>query len=143
GFLAARRGEAGIVYCLSRKKVESVAEWLAAQGFAALPYHAGLDAETRAAHQRRFLNDDAVIIVATIAVGMGTDMPDVRFVAHLDLPKSVESYYQDTGSAGRDGEPADAWMVYGLQAVVQIRQIVESSAADEEHKRRERQKLEA
>jgi len=143
GFLAARGGEAGIVYCLSRKKVESVAEWLSTQGFDALPYHAGLDAETRAAHQRRFLNDDAVIIVATIAFGMGIDKPDVRFVAHLDLPKSIESYYQETGRAGRDGEPADAWMVYGLQDVVQLRQIVEASTADEEHKRRERQKLDA
>src|SRR5690606_27416590 len=143
GFLAARGGEAGIVYCLSRKKVESVAEWLSTQGFDALPYHAGLDAETRAAHQRRFLNDDAVIIVATIAFGMGIDKPDVRFVAHLDLPKSIESYYQETGRAGRDGEPADAWMVYGLQDVVQLRQIVEASTAAEEHKRRERQKLDA
>jgi ATP-dependent DNA helicase RecQ len=142
-FLRHRRGESGIVYCLSRDKTESTAGWLADQGFMALPYHAGLSAETRAEHQRRFLVEDSLIIVATIAFGMGIDKPDVRFVAHLDLPKSIEAYYQETGRAGRDGEPADAWMVYGLQDVVQLAQFVAASEAGEQHKRRERAKLDA
>jgi ATP-dependent DNA helicase RecQ len=142
-FLRNRRGESGIVYCLSRDKTESTASWLVEQGFAAVPYHAGLPAETRALHQRRFLDEDSLIVVATIAFGMGIDKPDVRFVAHLDLPKSIEAYYQETGRAGRDGEPADAWMVYGLQDVVQLAQFVASSEADEQHKRRERAKLDA
>ena len=140
-FLAAHRGEAGIVYCLSRKKTESTAERLNKAGYTALPYHAGLPAETRAANQRRFLNEDGVIIVATIAFGMGIDKPDVRFVAHLDLPKSLEAYYQETGRAGRDGLPATAWMVYGLQDVVRLRQMAEESSGGEEYKRHERQKL--
>jgi len=140
-FLRQHRGEAGIIYCLSRKKTESTAERLCKQGYTALPYHAGLPAETRAEHQRRFLLEDGVIIVATIAFGMGIDKPDVRFVAHLDLPKSLEAYYQETGRAGRDDEPADAWMIYGLQDVVRLRQMVDESVAGEAYKRHERQKL--
>jgi len=136
-------GEAGIVYCLSRRKAESVAAWLSGKGLRALPYHAGLPAEMRGRHQKRFLREDGVIIVATIAFGMGIDKPDVRFVAHLDLPKSLEAYYQETGRAGRDGLPADAWMSYGLQGVLMLRQMMEQSQADERHKAIERRKLEA
>jgi len=136
-------GEAGIVYCLSRKRVEEVAEWLKSKGLIALPYHAGLPAETRQRHQQRFLREEGVVIVATIAFGMGIDKPDVRFVAHLNLPKSLEAYYQETGRAGRDGLPADAWMAYGLQDVITLRQMQQSSEADEQHKRIERYKLDA
>lgn len=140
----ASQGEvAGIVYCLSRKNVEAVAEWLHLQGYKALPYHAGMDGLQRQANQQRFLKEESVIIVATIAFGMGIDKPDVRFVAHLDLPKSVEAYYQETGRAGRDGMPAEAWMVYGLADVVRLSRMVEESDASEEHKRVERAKLEA
>jgi ATP-dependent DNA helicase RecQ len=135
--------DAGIVYCLSRKKVEAVAEWLSRQGRTALPYHAGLAAETRERHQQRFLREDGVIIVATIAFGMGIDKPDVRFVAHLSLPKSIEAYYQETGRAGRDGEAANAWMAYGLQDVISLRQMMQESDGEEQYKRIAQQKLEA
>ncbi|MDG1945263.1 MAG: DNA helicase RecQ [Halioglobus sp.] len=134
---------AGIVYCLSRRKTEDVAFWLREQGFNALPYHAGLGATVRADHQARFLREEAVIIVATIAFGMGIDKPDVRFVAHLDMPKTVESYYQETGRAGRDGEPANAWMIYGLQDVIKLRQMMAGSEGSEEHKRAEQHRLNA
>ncbi|MEO1962224.1 MAG: DNA helicase RecQ [Cycloclasticus sp.] len=135
--------DAGIVYCLSRKKVESIAQWLSEQGRTALPYHAGLPQEVRQTHQQRFLREDGVIIVATIAFGMGIDKPDVRFVAHLSLPKSIEAYYQETGRAGRDGEPANAWMAYGLQDVLTLRQFMQNSKADDAHKRVEHNKLES
>ena len=135
--------DVGIVYCLSRKRVEDTAAWLSERGFNALPYHAGLSPELRQHHLHRFLTEESIIMVATIAFGMGIDKPNVRFVAHLDLPKSVEAYYQETGRAGRDGEPADAWMVYGLQDVIFLRQMLEGSQADEVHKQVERQKLEA
>ena len=142
-FLQQRKSEAGIVYCLSRKKVEDTAEWLTQQGFNALPYHAGLPSQLRQTHQNRFLREDGVIIVATIAFGMGIDKPDVRFVAHLDLPKSIEAYYQETGRAGRDGQHADAWMVYGLQDVVRLQQMAMGSDGSEQFKRAERHKLDA
>ena len=135
--------DAGIVYCLSRKKVEAVAAWLQAKGREALPYHAGLPDATRRVHQERFLREDGLIIVATIAFGMGIDKPDVRFVAHLNLPKSVEAYYQETGRAGRDGEPANAWMAYGLQDVITLRQMVQGGDANERFKQVAHQKLEA
>ena len=137
------RGSAGIVYCLSRRRVDDTAEWLRGIGVDALPYHAGLDADVRRRNQDRFQREEGVVVVATIAFGMGIDKPDVRFVAHLDLPKSVEAYYQETGRAGRDGEPADAWMVYGLQEVVTLRQMVEGSSAGEMRKRLEVRKLDA
>lgn len=142
-FLHNHRGNAGIVYCLSRKKVEEIASYLENRGYPALPYHAGLSNECRAEHQRRFINEDGLIMVATIAFGMGIDKSNVRFVAHLDLPKSLEAYYQETGRAGRDGLPADAWMTYGLQDVLLLRQLMQGSEGDERHKRVERHKLEA
>jgi len=135
--------DAGIVYCLSRRKVEETADWLTKQGLTALAYHAGLPADRRRSVQERFLAEEGVIVVATIAFGMGIDKPDVRFVAHLNLPKSIEAYYQETGRAGRDGQPAEAWMDYGLQDVITLRQMLATSEADERVKRIERQKLDA
>ncbi len=140
---AEHAGDAGIVYCLSRKKVDATAEWLRTKGINALPYHAGMTADLRQQHQHRFLMEDGLVIVATIAFGMGIDKPNVRFVAHLDLPKSVEAYYQETGRAGRDGLPANAWMAYGLQDVITLRQMLADSNADEAHKRLEYHKLES
>lgn len=136
-------GDAGIVYCLSRKKVDATAEWLRTKGVNALPYHAGMATDLRQKHQHQFLMEDGLVIVATIAFGMGIDKPNVRFVAHLDLPKSVEAYYQETGRAGRDGLPANAWMAYGLQDVITLRQMLAGSNADEAHKRVEYHKLES
>lgn len=142
-FLRNHEEEAGVIYCMSRKKVEQTAETLQLSGRTALPYHAGLPAEMRAAHQERFLREEGVIMVATIAFGMGIDKPDVRFVVHLDLPKSMEGYYQETGRAGRDGMSAETLLLYGLQDVVRIRQMVDDGDADEDRKRVERSKLDA
>jgi len=135
--------DCGVIYCMSRNKVEEIAAWLVQQGFNALPYHAGLSTDVRRENQQRFLREDKIIIVATIAFGMGIDKPDVRFIAHLDLPKSIEAYYQETGRAGRDGEASTAWMVYGLEDVIKLNQMLESSQAEEQFKRVERHKLDA
>ncbi|GIX35168.1 MAG: ATP-dependent DNA helicase RecQ [Lysobacteraceae bacterium] len=143
GFLQRHRGASGIVYCLSRKGVEDTARRLREAGIEALPYHAGLDAAQRSGHQRRFLREDGIVMVATIAFGMGIDKPDVRFVAHLNLPRSIEGYYQETGRAGRDGEPAEVWLCHGLQDVVLLSQMIQQGEAGEERKRVERSRLEA
>jgi ATP-dependent DNA helicase RecQ len=142
-FLARHPGQSGIVYAMSRKRVESVAEQLCKAGMRALPYHAGMDSAVRAANQRRFLQEDGIVMVATIAFGMGIDKPDVRFVAHIDLPKSVEGYYQETGRAGRDGDAAEAWLSYGLGDVVSLRQMIEQGEASGERKQLELRKLDA
>lgn len=141
--LAEHAGDAGIVYCLSRKRVEDTAAWLCEKGWNALPYHAGLTNAVRQEHQRHFIREEGRIMVATVAFGMGIDKPNVRFVAHLDLPKSMEGYYQETGRGGRDGLPANAWLAYGLNDVIMLRQILDGSEADEQHKRLERRKLDA
>jgi ATP-dependent DNA helicase RecQ len=140
---AEHKGDSGIIYCISRNKVEQIATWLKNQGYDVLPYHAGLDANVRKRNQDYFIKNDGVIMVATIAFGMGIDKPDVRFVAHMDLPKSVEAYYQETGRAGRDSLPSDAWMVYGAEDIVKLRGFIYKSEADEAHKRIEHQKLDS
>ena len=142
-FLAAHKGSSGIVYCLSRAKVEDMADWLSAKGIPALPYHAGLPPERRSANQDAFLKEDNICMVATVAFGMGIDKPDVRYVAHMDLPSSIEAYYQETGRAGRDGQPADAWMSYGMADVVQRRRMIDEGGAPDEVKRLEHGKLNA